>query len=59
MPGTGSSVGLVSRLALVQKADMCIPSQIIGDSDTFSTFSRTASSRVYEVWIFLILHLTG
>ena len=51
---------------------MCIPSQIIGDSDPKIldidwTFSRTGPSRVFEAWIisnhFLvictILHLTG
>ena len=51
--------------------DMCIPSQIICDSDPpryliLSTFSRTVPSSVYEAWIFfvrylvicIILHLT-
>ena len=42
-------------------ADMCIPSQIICDSDPrylmLSTFSRTVPSRVYETWIFFIRFL--
>ena len=42
-------------------ADMCIPLQIICDSDPkilmLSTFSRTVPSRVYEAWIFFIRFL--
>ena len=49
------------RLASVIFADMCIPSQIIGDSDPryliISRFSRTIPSVVYEAWIFLIRFL--